>query len=138
VCNQEFFDRWFAEGLTASVFAQAPSLSYNLQDRLQVEYVSRATESAVLPPTHFMADAHALLEGARRGIGWVMLPHPLADPLVEAGDLVLVSRDNHVYSNLTWNVARATQGVLQTLTRSVRATARRHLVQDVPAASPST
>jgi len=129
LCTQEFFERWFSDGLTAEAFARAPCLAYNLHDRLQIEFVAQTCGAAILPPSHYIADARALAEAAQAGMGWVMLPHLIAQPLINDGRLVLFSRDNHYFSTLTWQVARATQGIMHPVTLAVRDTASRLLVQ---------
>lgn len=129
VCSPGFFAQWFADGLTAEAFQRAPCVTYNEQDRLQIRFASAASGQAVVPPSHYMTDARALADAAVFGMGWVMLPHLLARPLLEDGQLVLMSEDHHIDSALVWQVARASQGVMRPLTRSVRRTARRLLLQ---------
>jgi LysR family transcriptional regulator, chromosome initiation inhibitor len=129
VCSPSFFERWFADGLSAEAFQQAPSVTYNEQDRLQIEFALKACGQPVVPPSHYMADAHGLCHAAACGLGWVMLPHLLAQPLLDDGRLVLVSTEHHVNSELSWQLARASQVVMRPLTRAVRKVAARLLLQ---------
>ncbi|MCU4654240.1 ArgP/LysG family DNA-binding transcriptional regulator [Roseibacterium sp. SDUM158016] len=129
VCSPAFHAEWFSDGLTPEVFSRAPSLAYNLHDRLQVRFATETSGSDIIPPSHLVADARALADAAEAGLGWVMLPHLMARPLVDDGRLVLMSEINHYYSDLTWQVSRATKGILQPLTRAVRETGARLLIQ---------
>ena len=128
VCSPAFFQQWFAGGLTAEALKHAPCVAYNEQDRLQIDFATKTTGQSVVPPSHSMNDARALSEAAVFGLGWVMLPHLMAQPLLDDGRLVLMSQEHHFDSVLTWQVARASQDVMKPLTQSVRKVAARRLL----------
>ncbi len=129
VCSPDFYNQWFRDGLTTEAFRSAPCLTYNLDDQLQIDFATGIAGEDVLPPSHFMADARGLADAATMGLGWVMLPHLMAQPLLAEGRLTCLTPDKHIFSDLTWQVTRASRGIMQPLTRAVRKTARRLLVQ---------
>lgn len=129
VARQDFYDRWFADGLTAKAFSQAPALTFNQYDRLQIRLVELITGQNITPPTHFMADARALGEAAAAGLGWVMLPHMLAAPLLADGSVINMSDAHFIDSDLNWQVSRASREVLAPLTCSIRKTAEQWLLK---------
>lgn len=130
VCSPAFFTRWFSQGLTADALKAAPCLTYNPDDRLQIDFAEQSTGQKLVPPTHYMPDARGLADAAALGFGWVMLPHLLAQPLIAEGRLTCISEDNHIFSELTWQVTRASRSIMQPLTRAVRKSARNLLVQE--------
>ncbi len=108
---------------------RTPCVTYNEDDRLQVEFATKTSGQSVVPPSHHMADSRALCDAAAFGMGWTMLPHLLARPLLADGRLVLMSEEHHFHSELSWQVARASQSVMRPLTRAVRKVAARLLIQ---------
>ena len=130
VARQDFIDKWFADGLTIEAFRHAPALTFNRHDRLQIRLVEMITGQNSTPPTHLMADARALGEAAAAGLGWVMLPHMLAEPLLADNCVVTLSDKYFIDSKLNWQVSRASRQMLSPLTSSVRQTAGQWLKED--------
>jgi DNA-binding transcriptional LysR family regulator len=50
-----------------------------------------ATGERIVPPSHMMAAAQGLCDAALTGMGWVLLPHPMAQTHLDSGALVLLS-----------------------------------------------
>jgi LysR family transcriptional regulator (chromosome initiation inhibitor) len=120
----DFTARWFAGGVTAAALAAAPALRFNRKDRLQADWAALAAGRPVDLPTHQIASSHDFVRAALLGLGWCLNPEPLVQDDLAAGRLVALRPDLPLDVGLTWQVARATAGPLQPLTRAVRTTAR--------------
>ena len=131
VARPDFRARHFGEGLSPETLARAPTLTYDEKDRLQSSWIAMATGERIVPPTHMMTTSHGLCDAALAGLGWVMLPHPMAYPLIEAGRLEMLTEDTelHIDTPLTWQVSRAAGKLLAPVTRAVRRAAKERLIQ---------
>lgn len=129
VARPAFRDRWFAKGLTAEALTRAPTMAYDEIDRLQHDWAAEAAGAAVNPPYGIIGSSHGLRDAVLAGLGWALLPHPLAQPLVDSGQLVNIGPDRPVASPLVWQVARGAREVLSPLTRAVRRHAAQNLIQ---------
>ncbi|MEM6636376.1 MAG: LysR family transcriptional regulator ArgP [Pseudomonadota bacterium] len=126
--SEEFVDKWFKNGVDAAVLAQAPALTFNRKDRLQADWAAAVTGNRISPRTHFLPSSQALMEAARRGMGWCLIPEPLVEEHVASGNLVVVLADKPLDTPLFWQTARVTAGALSNLTRAVRQAAKDNLI----------
>ncbi|MDT9702916.1 hypothetical protein RMT89_45315, partial [Streptomyces sp. P17] len=69
--------RHFATGIGAQTLAQAPALTFNAKDRLQIRWAQAQTGHAPALRTHLIPSTHAFAEAARLGLSWGMNPEPL-------------------------------------------------------------
>lgn len=129
VCSPKFFDKWFKDMGRVDALKRAPCLTYNSQDRLQIDFASNVCGEDVRPPAHYIPDARALAHAAIADMGWVLIPHLMAQPYLDNGQLVLLSEEHHAFSQLTWQVLRSSRKSLNPLTQVVRSTAKRMLIQ---------
>lgn len=129
VARSDFVQHWLPEGPTAKALARAPTLTYDDKDRLQVSWVKLATGRRIVPPTHIVVTSHGLRNAALAGLGWVMLPLPMAAPELARGRLVTLSDHHPIDMQLTWQVSRLTRGVLDPITQAVRTAAAAALFQ---------
>lgn len=131
VARPDFVARYFADGLGPEALGAAPTLTYDDKDRLQASWIAMVTGERIVPPTHMMATSQGLCDAALAGLGWVMLPHPMARPHIASGALTLISDDpaHRIDTPLTWQVSRAAGKLLQPLTKAVRQAAKSALIQ---------
>jgi LysR family transcriptional regulator, chromosome initiation inhibitor len=117
--SPEFVRRWFDAGVSATALAQAPSLLFDNNDRLQEVWVRRAVRREVTLPAHRIPATQAFIDAALAGVGWGMNPLSLVRPQLQAGTLVELVPHTPVDVPLFWQAARLEVPVLERLTRSV-------------------
>lgn len=117
--SPSFVRRWFGAGVTADALAQAPSLLFDSNDRLQEVWARRAFHRDVALPMHRIPSTQAFVDAAIAGIGWGMNPLSLIRMQLEAGTLVELVPDTPIDVPLYWQATRLKVPVLERLTQSV-------------------
>lgn len=123
-----FAARWFPKGATATALGQAPALVFSLKDRLQQDWVTKVAGQRVALPAHRIASSHDFRRAAILGLGWGMNPEPLVAEDIAAGRLVAIAPET-METPLYWQVSRLSAPALAPLTRAIRETARKMLLQ---------
>ncbi|SBT51835.1 LysR family transcriptional regulator ArgP [Micromonospora auratinigra] len=123
LATPELAGRWFADGLTAAALAVAPVLVFDRKDRVQHRFIRAVTGRDLYPPAHYLPSVPAFSEAVRRGLGWALIPEPLAGPDLAAGVCVDLDPTRHVDVPLYWQHWRLESTVLDALTAAVRAVA---------------
>ena len=125
VASPELRDRFSTDGTLD--WAHMPALRYGPNDKLQdedligrVEQLPRHRRISQIP------SSEGFLEAARVGLGWALVPHIQAQPLLDSGDLVLVD-DRVSRVPLFWQHWRLESPLLQKLSAAVVAAARESL-----------
>lgn len=131
-CTPAFHAAWFACGVTAEALAAAPMLQFDAKDALQSRWMERVTGAALDPPPHRIAAPGPFVAAARAGLGWGMVPEPMAAADLRAGRLRTLLPDAPLDTPLAWQVARVMAPTLAPLTRAVRRAARAALVRPEP------
>ena len=126
--SPEFVDRWFPSGVSAEALAQAPSLVFDRNDRLQERWVRRVLRKDNPLPAHRLPSSEAFVTAALAGVGWGMNPVCLVQKHLAAGRLVELLPDRPLDVSLYWQSATLEIPVLDRMTRHVLAAARRVLV----------
>lgn len=114
-----FVRRWFAAGVSVDALAQAPSLLFDGNDRLQEVWARRVVRRDVALPVHRIPSTQAFVDAALAGIGWGMNPLPLVRAQLKAGSLLELVPDTAIDVPLYWQATRLKVPVLERLTRSV-------------------
>lgn len=116
--SSDFVERHFPVGITADALAQAPALTFNRKDRLQLAWASKVANHPFSSlPTHYVPSTHGITEAARVGLGWAVNPLPLVEPLFDNGTLVQLRPDITLETPLYWQVPRQNKDALARLTR---------------------
>ena len=117
--SAQFVQQWFPEGVTADALAQAPSLMFDRNDRLQEQWVHRRVHRDVRLPAHRLPSTGAFLDAALAGLGWGMNPLALVRAHLRSGALVELVAQTPLDVALYWQVTRLDVPVLAQLTASV-------------------
>lgn len=120
-----FIARYFPDGPTVQALAQAPMLTFNRKDALQLRWLRQVTGKRLSPPTHLLPSTQAFAQAARLGMGWGMNPLQLHHDPAADSPLVALFPDHPLDIPLHWQVARITSAPLAPLTRAIR----RHAAQ---------
>ncbi|MBO1905321.1 LysR family transcriptional regulator ArgP [Microvirga sp. 3-52] len=123
-----FCSRWFADGLNESAATHAPCLTFDRKDRLQAEWLRMAVGADLHPPLHWLPSSQAFVDAALAGIGWGMIPEPLAGPHLRAGRLTALREGQPLDVPLFWQQSRIMGPVLGHVTRTVVQEARTMLI----------
>ncbi len=126
--SPDFIQRWFATGLTAEAFAQAPSLVFDRNDRLQEQWVKRLLRRDIALPVHRLPSTQAFVDATLAGIGWSLNPLELVRAHLQSGALVELVPERRLDVPLYWQQAKIPLPELDALGRSVSKVAQRALL----------
>ncbi|MBV1775402.1 LysR family transcriptional regulator ArgP [Burkholderiaceae bacterium DAT-1] len=126
-----FHQRYFPDGVTMSGLSQAPMLTFNRKDALQLVYLSQLAPDAPAPPTHYVPSVTGFFHAARHGLGWGMMPEPLAREALQSGELVELLPGMRLDVPLYWHRWRIRSPMLDSLSQIIRQAALAHLLPAV-------
>ena len=120
-CAPAFAAHHFAHGVTAEALRQAPALTFNRKDRLQLAWAEAqtGTRHRVLP-THYVGSTQGITDAARAGLGWAVNPARLIQPHFATGELVHLGAETPLSSPLIWQVPRRNKQALAPVTRALQ------------------
>lgn len=127
LATPEFCTRQFNGHVDASTLNQAPMLVYNDKDTMQADFIRMLTPERIAPPLHFIPSTPSFVRICARGFGWGMIPQHLAQPYLDAGELVEIAPGMHVDVKLYWHRWQVTSLSLDLLTSAVKGAAKKHL-----------
>jgi LysR family transcriptional regulator (chromosome initiation inhibitor) len=119
-----YLERHLPNGVTAQAMLQAPALTFNQKDRLQLDWL-RATfgiEEAV--PTHWLPSTRGFVDACLLGMGWCLNPAQLVADHLAAGRLVELVPGATVDIELYWQVSRLAARQFPQMDKAVTAAAR--------------
>ena len=120
LASPAFIQRHFAQGVNAAALARAPMLVFNRKDALQARFAARITRRKLTPPVHWLPEAHAFVMAARAGLGWGMVPDPLADHDMASATLTELIPGKPVDVPLYWQYWRLNVQALHHMTEAVQ------------------
>lgn len=124
-----YVQRWFAQGVTPAALAQAPSLVFDRNDRLQDRWVRRAVRKQVPLFAHRLPSTQAFVDACLGGIGWGMNPWHMVHEHLRSGRLVELLPGQHLDVPLYWQCATLPLPALERLGRCVQQAAGAELVR---------
>jgi LysR family transcriptional regulator, chromosome initiation inhibitor len=116
--------RYLAVGASPQL---TPMIVYNRKDRLQHRFLSSLRRRAD-QPIHYVPAAAAFVEAIRLGLGWGMVPEPIARRDIARGDYVEMYPGRSLDVPLYWQYWKIESTVLGELTAAVKAAAAVHLI----------
>ena len=72
--SPEFYQRYFAKGVTPDTIRLAPCVQYNRKDDLQKRYLETYFEQKTFSPVHRIPSTESFLDFIVRGFAWGMVP----------------------------------------------------------------
>ncbi|MBV6631892.1 MAG: LysR family transcriptional regulator ArgP [Alphaproteobacteria bacterium] len=118
--SQGFIDKWFADGVTTQALERAPSMVFNVKDRLQDNWAQSAVGAEPVLPSHFLPSTQAFIDAAQAGLGWGMNPEVLVQPLITDGCLAELVPGHPLDVPLYWHCSRLAAPALSDLNKAVR------------------
>lgn len=115
-----FAARYFAAGVDAAAFAQAPMIVFNRKDALQWRFVRRVTRARLAPPVHYLPTSSGFVEAAVRGLGWCLAPESLIAPALRAQTIVDLDPRRWLDVPLYWQHSAVRSSTLQQISRTLR------------------
>jgi LysR family transcriptional regulator, chromosome initiation inhibitor len=117
--------RYLAVGPSTDLSSMA-MIVYNRKDRLQHRFLA-SIRRRIDPPIHYVPAAAAFVDAIRFGLGWGMVPEPIARKDIALGHYVEIIPGKHLDVPLYWQYWKIDSSVLKDLTAAVRAAAADHL-----------
>ncbi|OCX67238.1 transcriptional regulator ArgP [Thioclava sp. SK-1] len=125
-CTPEFYAQHFAQGVTASALAQAPSLMFDATDRLQAAWAAQNYGLVTALNTHRIASTHAFIDATMLGMGWALNPEVMVGQHLREGRLTALDRTSFD-TPLYWQSLRHLRVPLTALVQALRNASRRVL-----------
>ncbi|GIM91223.1 LysR family transcriptional regulator ArgP [Paractinoplanes toevensis] len=117
--------RYLAVGPSTDLSAMS-MVVYNRKDRLQHRFLA-SIRRKIEPPIHYVPAAAAFVDAIRYGLGWGMVPEPIARKDIAQGHYVEIFPGKYLDVPLYWQYWKIDSTVLNDLTAAVRAAATEHL-----------
>ncbi len=105
LATQSYIDTYFADGISAAGFSQAPVAEFSHKDQLQNRYLQQFF--SVKPheyPRHRVPSLYAFNDIVERGLACGMIPDQLGQLMLERGAVVDMSPGKYVAVPLYWHV----------------------------------
>ncbi len=132
VASPPFAQRWFPGGADAAALAAAPAVSFGPKDRLQSAWARKVAGETVPLPAHRVPASGAHLEAVIAGLGWALVPEPMAEAPLADGRLAMLDPRQPLDVTLYWQVSRIVGRTLHPLTKAVRSAAWSRLLLPRP------
>jgi LysR family transcriptional regulator, chromosome initiation inhibitor len=124
VASPEYVRRYFSDGVTAPALANAPSLRFNLKDRLQAQWVKSIYRRDIDLPCHWLPSTQSFTDACKAGIAWGMNPRALVASHLRDGSLVELVQGRLLSVPLYWQHTRLQMPMLARLTEKVISASR--------------
>jgi LysR family transcriptional regulator (chromosome initiation inhibitor) len=124
VASPAYVRRYFPGGVTPAALAKAPSLRFNLKDRLQAQWVRTLYKRDIDLPCHWMPSTQCFIDACRAGIAWGMNPRALVASHLHDGSLVELVPGRLLSVPLYWQHTRLQMPMLKRLTEKVISASR--------------
>lgn len=128
VAAPDFVARWFPDGVTPAALERAPFVSFDRDDALQGDWLSRSGVEPFAAPRHYVPSSHDLMRAVEWGLGWAMVPAGQAVEARAGGRLVPLGGEP-AYVPLHWQQWGLRSTVLDDLCAEITAAARSMLAQ---------
>jgi LysR family transcriptional regulator (chromosome initiation inhibitor) len=112
VCAPDFFERYFADGVTRESLRRTPCVDFNPKDQLQKRFMRRITRAEIDPPSHWIPHVAGFMGACSTGMGWGLCPERMIAAQLESGGLVDMAPGKPVDVDLYWQSWRLSIGWL--------------------------
>ncbi|MCX5127979.1 LysR family transcriptional regulator ArgP [Streptomyces sp. NBC_00193] len=132
VASPEFAARHLRDAVERDL-RKAPVVVFDRLDLLQDEFVRVLTGDAAARASavrHYVPTSEGFCDAATAGLGWAMLPMVQADPLLEAGELVVIAPGRSLEIPLYWQQWKLDSPALSMVAEAVTRAAAQALGQD--------
>lgn len=113
IAAPEFVTRYFAAGMDAPAFAQAPIILLDRKDALPWRFIRRITRAKIAPPVHYLPTASSIIEAVACGLGWCLAPELMIASAVQERKIVIVEPTRWLDVPLYWQHAAVRSSTLQ-------------------------
>ena len=127
VASPDFFKRHFKDGVTAQSVSVAPSLRYDNQDGLVLQWLDQVFKTTAHAATMRLPCRNEIIESCLRGTAWSVLPDLDLKHHLEDGSLIELVPETSVQRELYWHVSSAMVEPLAHITASIRKAAQSHI-----------
>lgn len=120
VASPDFINRHFKDGITAESISIAPSLRYDSQDGLVLQWLEQVFETAAQASSMRLPCRKTIMDSCLRGTAWgVLLDHKITQNIAD-GTLIEIVPETPVQKDLYWHVSSAMVEPIAKITASIR------------------
>lgn len=129
VASPDFAGRWFADGVTREMLAQAPAVVSGRTESLHRRWLRErfALEEGDYP-CHVIPESHALYAAALAGMACAVVPQEQAWGALESGDLLELSPEGGIAVPLYWQHLGRQSAAAASVTEAIRRFAGEHFL----------
>ena len=125
--SQEFYDRYFKNGVTFETIQQAPALRYSSHDNIQKQWVFQVFNSAGVLDIHTLPSSRSYLNACLKSVAWGMAPSVIVDHYIQSGELLELIPGTTLFKPLYWHCSLAVYDQMRDLTDKVIQAAKNNL-----------
>ena len=125
-CSPDYQRRYFADGLSNQALANAPSLVFGPDDRLQQRFLQQVGYSGSVPH-HLCPSSEGFVRLAEAGIGYGLIPRLQVDAQLQSGLLVDLAPSQVLPVPFYWHYWRQGGHLLDGLTQALAKASKRWL-----------
>jgi LysR family transcriptional regulator (chromosome initiation inhibitor) len=115
--------------------AEAPVVEFDTGDAMQRDWTIAVGGREPVGPRLRIPEVDGITRAVAAGLGWSLVPSPLAEPAIASGRLVDLAPGRTAGTTLRWQRWAAPSRALDALSVAVRAVAAEHLLRPGPAGS---
>ena len=120
VATEDFYQRYFAQGVNAEAFSEAPAVEFSHQDELQSQYLQHYFQ---LPegdyPRHHIPSSEKYVEFIARGLAWGLVPALQLQQSQSQFSLKDMCPDKQISVPLYWHSWNLKSKVIQDLSKAL-------------------
>ncbi|MFK5980797.1 MAG: ArgP/LysG family DNA-binding transcriptional regulator [Rhizobiaceae bacterium] len=128
--SQEFYDRYFSNGVTLENLQKAPTLRFSSQDNIQKQWLLQIFKSEDELNMHTLPSSRSNLNAFRKHVAWGMTPDVIVDQYIHSGELIELIPGATLHKPLYWHCNLAVYDQMKDLTDKVIEAAKVNLHQE--------
>lgn len=130
VCSPQFYQRYFAHGVTGAALDVAPSVAFDQQDFINERFVHACLGHDMQSEVkHSVGSSEACVKAALHDFGFALIPKVQIREELQQGLLVDMLPEYFVDQKLYWHHWQLESGLLKTISESIVSYARHALPQ---------
>lgn len=130
VASPEFYEKYFANGISKVALLQAPAVVFNQYDRMHEKFIQQHFGLSISHVVkHTVRSSEAFVQMATLGIAYSLIPKPQIEEELNSGSLINITPNLSIPHRLYWHHWQLESGVLKELSDTIINYAQEYLPQ---------